>query len=207
MAGSETDLANAAFSMIREDPITNLHDPDDNRAKEAKRLFYTVVRGSVLRAHDWNCVRTQQILASIANPRSQEWAYAYALPNDPFCLAARRIVSANVAPYPGRFEPMLIPFEVMGRVLLTDESSAVLIYTYLETNTGVYDDLLFDAMATRLAAELAYSRAGSFKLGDEKMTVFNAMKTPEAAGVNEAEGVGAKTLYTPAQILAVRRSF
>lgn len=207
MAGTETDLANAAFSMIREDPISSIDDLNDNRAKEAKRLYHSVVRGSVLRAYDWNCVRTQQILVSITNPRSQEWSYAYDLPNDPFCLAARRIVSSNVAPYAGRFEPILIPFEIVGRILLCDEVSAVLVYTYLETNPGVYDDLLFDAMATRLAAELAFSRLGNFKRGQELMTIYNAMKTPEAAGMNEAEGVGAKTLYTPAQILSVRRGF
>lgn len=207
MAGTETDLANASFAMIREDPITDIDDPNDNRAKEAKRLWRTVVRGAVLRAFDWNCVRTQQALNSIANPRSQEWGQAYALPNNPFCLAARRIASFNAAPYPGRFEPILIPFEVVGRTLLTDESSAMLIYTYLETNPGLYDDLLFDAAATRLAAELAFSRVGSFKLGNEKMTIYNTMKTPEAAGMNEAEGVGGKTMYTPQNILTVRRRF
>lgn len=205
MAGSETDLANAALAMIREDPIVNIDDLNDNRAKEAKRLWTTVVRGSVLRAHDWNCVRTEQVLVSVTNVTSAEWAGAWALPNNPFCLAARRIASLNIAPYADRFEPVPIPFEVRGRILLCDETAPILIYTYLETNAGVYDDLLFDAMATRLAAELAYSRAGSFKLGDEKMQIYAAMKTPEAAGINEVEGVGARTLYTPGGILAARR--
>ena len=202
MAGTETDLANAALSMIREDPLTSIDDPDDARAIEAKRLWQTIVRGSVLRSADWNAVRTQANLNQVTNPRGTEWGYCYQLPAD--YLIARRIASMNAAVYPSRFEVLWIPFEIIGKTILTDESTVMLVYTYLETNPGVYDDLLFDACATRLAAELAYSRAGSFKLGDEKMAIF-AQKVKEAEGANQVEGVGARTLYTPSGILSARR--
>ena len=202
MAGTETTLANLAFRMIREDPITSIDDPDDARALEAKDLWQNMVRGEVLRSADWNSVRKQEDLAGITNVRSTEWGYAYQIPSD--YIMARRIASMNVAPYPGRFEVVWIPYEVMGQTFFTDESSVTLIYTYRETNPGFYDDLLFGACATRLAAELAYSRAGSFKLGDEKMAIY-AQKVKEGEGDNQVEGVGGRSLYTPSGILTARR--
>lgn len=212
MSGSLTDLANSAFAMLREDPITSIDDPDDPRAKEAKRLWTFNVRDQTLRAHDWNCVRTRGELNELSSsPAPEEWARAFQIPFD--CLRAIRLVSAlgNVSPYgtDQGIEYQKLFFVVESNQLLTNETASPLklVYTRRDTVVGNYDALLWDAMATRLAAILAFSRVGNFKLGEALWQAYLLMKTPEAAGADENEGFRRLERYTPTRLHGARRSW
>ena len=151
---SEVALCNLALSHLGQGGISSL---DENSTEaELCKLAYPVSRDATLRDHPWNFAMRREPLALLADEAPPGWDYVYQYPAD--CLAARYIL-----PECGVGKP---PFEIalgsggMQRIVLTDEPSAWLAYTARVKDTTLFDPLFVQAVAVRLASDLAQPITG-----------------------------------------------
>lgn len=151
-ASSEVDLANMALTMLGQQPIAALTD-NNNRAKLAdKRL--ADVRDTVLRAHQWNCCIKRASLS--AHGTAPVWGYSnrYQVPTDFVRLVS---TESNTTDY--RIEagnqgesPLLF--------ILTDDTEMKILYVAKITSVAQMDSSLVQAIACRLAADIAVAVTG-----------------------------------------------
>jgi hypothetical protein len=78
---SATSLCNMALGMVSESKvISSLDDPGRN-AQACKRWYKPVV-ARLLEMHHWGLATRHETLLEVTNTRSNEWLYAYAVPDD-----------------------------------------------------------------------------------------------------------------------------
>lgn len=179
---NEIDICNIALSRAGAGSIESL--TEKTREARACKLHLDLARDSALRDHDWEFARKQASLALLTET-VEGWSYVYAYPAD--CIAAREIFnSAKVG------EEDRVPFEVgmsstgNTRVILTNQASAALIYTSKVTNPVLFDPIFSDALAWRLAAELAVPLRGETSLQQAFMrTALGVINSAKAVGANE----------------------
>ena len=74
-----------------------------------------------------------------------------------------------------------------GRVLLTNESTAKILYIAKVTDTAQFDSMFVDVLTAKLAVDLAYPVTNSVKLQDQMQKLFQ-QKLSEARSVDGQEG-------------------
>lgn len=76
---------------------------DASEEARACSFFYDQAKDEVLRDFQWPFATVTVSLALVQQQPTYEWGYSYRLPSD--CLAARRILNANItnAPFPNTF--------------------------------------------------------------------------------------------------------
>lgn len=140
---SVVEICNRALDKLGEPPIVSL--ADDTKASRACNRAYTAVRDAVLRDHPWNCAMARASLA--ADGEAPAWGYARRFPLPVDCL---RVLAA--APDDATPETRWV---VEGRAVLTDAPAPLRIrYLRRLTDTSLFDPLLIEALAARLAVEL-----------------------------------------------------
>jgi len=127
---------------------------------------------ATLRAYNWNCATARAELAQDSAAPTWGYSYQYPLPND--CLRVLQL------------ERLDLKFKVEGRKLLTNESSAKILYIK-RIGAGEMDPLLIDAVAARLAAELAYALSNNRSLAELMMEIYERKKL-EAGCIDAQEG-------------------
>lgn len=159
---STVDACSLALSHIGGYTIQSLDDPT-KEARECKRLAIPA-RDATLEAGDWGFARKSVALALLSYTRPG-WSYAYAWPSD--CLMPRRIYDpsregADVDPATlDSLGDDPIPFEVgvndalNARIILTNQVSAIVVYTARVTDANLFSPTFIDAWSWRLAADLA----------------------------------------------------
>jgi hypothetical protein len=136
---STVDICNRALQKLGHTKITSLDD-DVKAARESQRA-YALVRDAVFRDHPWNCLLRRASLAALSEAPAWGFAYQYQLPVD--CL---RVVEVEAA----------CDWRVEGRRVLSDAGAPLnILYIRQEDDPEQYDLLLVEALAGRLAAELA----------------------------------------------------
>ena len=151
-ATTEIDLANMALTMLGQQPINDLTD-NNNRANLMNTRLADV-RDSVLRAHNWNSAIKRAALATLSDTPTWGFDNAFALPSDFVRLAGLedeltkyRIEAGNS----GGANTLL---------LLSDATTVNILYVYQITDVSKMDHSLKQAIATRLASELALAITG-----------------------------------------------
>lgn len=153
---SVVGIVNSGLIKLGADTITAL--TDDSAEARAANAQYEKLRDEVLRAHPWNFAVARARLARLAEAPPFGFAWQYQLPSD--CL---RVLLLNDG----------IPaYEVEGRRILTDEESAELVYLRQVTDPNEYDALFREALAYRVAADLAYPLANSTTLAGAMMQLY-----------------------------------
>lgn len=154
---SETSICNAALFHLGVDPITSLSAT--TKPARACNAIYEDTRDEVLRAHEWPFATKRQALATLSEDYVG-WEYAYSMPSD--CLKAQKLYDASTGDNTSKYEPAAsIPYEIAlsttgnKRVLLTDQSDAILIYTAAVTSPPLFGDDFVKALAFVLASKLA----------------------------------------------------
>lgn len=138
---STVDICNRALQKLGHTKITSLDD-DVKAARESQRAF-ALVRDAVFRDHPWNCLLARASLAALSEAPAWGFANQFQLPVD--CL---RVLEAEAD----------CGWRVEGRRILSDASAPLnVLYVRQETDPEQYDLLLVEALASRLAAELAES--------------------------------------------------
>ena len=166
---SETTISNAALVALGERRITSLEDNSKN-AKLLKERF-PEVRDDLLRSYTWSFATKRARLATVKAPL---WGFdnAYQLPND--CL---RLIACN--------NPAEEQYRVEGRQVVTDIGPELEIeYTSAVTDVSQMDVLFREALAAKLALDLAEAVTGSTakvkELGETFKTKLRAARTPDS---------------------------
>ena len=166
---SEVDVVNMALSHFgSETVVTSISPPDGSvEAGHAKR-FFAHARKVLLEQCTASWAKKRATLAEVTNP-SSVWAYAYALPSD--CLLPRRVIQQMYVPmwawWPNG--SMIVSadeiaifnergsanFEVEDGTLLTNEPTAVLLYTRDIPDLTKWNTTAIDALSYMLASYMA----------------------------------------------------
>tara|TARA_R110000803_G_scaffold22601_7_gene56074 strand:+ start:17 stop:595 length:579 start_codon:yes stop_codon:yes gene_type:complete len=175
-----TDVSICANALRRlgDDPITSLSD-DTERARLCNG-FYADARDSVLRAHPWNFAITRASLARLTLAPAYGFNYMYALPTSPYCL---RVLEMEHPDYIFKIETEA----TSGRVLLTDEAEAKILYVGRVTDATQFDTMFVDALTAKMAVDLAYPVTGSTALQAQMQKMYDN-KLSEARSVDGMEG-------------------
>ena len=173
---TEVSICSNALRRLGDDPITSLTD-DTERARLCN-AFYTDARDAVLRSHSWNFAITRTSLAQLTTKPAYGFAYQYAIPSD--CM---RVLSMEHPDYIFKIEN----YSTQGRVLLTDEGTANIMYVARITNPTLFDSMFVDTLTAKLATDLAYPVTNSVQLQTQMQKLYE-YKLSEARSVDGQEG-------------------
>lgn len=181
MAVTSTDIANRALQLIgTRTNIASLAE-SSNEAIQAN-ISYLPVRDWCLGAVNWNFARRtvkQAVAKSLALPPpapwstaspSPPWLYEYALPADVLKIQYVTNSTANAANTAYRGEPQrfVVAIDILGgveqRVLLTNEASAVIIYTGIVVDPTEWPWMFERFMVSSLALTLSMALTGDKEL-------------------------------------------
>jgi len=175
---TEVSICSNALRRLGDDPITSLTD-DTERARLCN-AFYADARDACLRSHPWNFAITRASLTQLSSTPSYGFDYQYALPTDPYCL---RVLSMEFEDYIFKVENLATE----GRVLLTNEDTAKILYIAKITDTALFDSMFVDALTAKLAANLAYPVTNSVTLQTQMVKIYEG-KMSEARSIDGQEG-------------------
>jgi hypothetical protein len=150
---SDVEICNIALSRVAHtQPIASL--TEKSKAAELCRMFYGPMRELVLQAFPWPFAGSIVALADIGTP-APGWAYRYRYPAD--CLKVRNIVQPGTrrALTSDLEIPYQIGYDAGGRVIHTDQPGAVCRFTFKVEDSTFFDPQFADALAWRVAMELA----------------------------------------------------
>ncbi len=171
---SVVEIGNIALVNLGEDTITSLSD--DVKAARLINRRYAPIRDAVLRAHPWNCAMARAQLASTDPAPAWGPAACYQLPTD--CLRVLRLEDRSIA------------WKVEGRKVVADGSAPLnILYVRQVDDPNAFDPLLIEAIAARLAADLAHPITHSTTLVQVMWDLYR-QKLIEARGVDGQEGTG-----------------
>lgn len=174
---SQVDICNAALIKIGQDaPIAAL--AEGTKAGRAFNRVWDRVLDLVLTAHPWPFALDAQALAPSPDPLFPGWAYRYVVPAT--CMTALAVcgaagVRAGVSAYSRGWDtdpayPVMPGFDgradyemvygTQGTDLVTDQAEAYLIFASRATDVERFPPLFAEALACRLAAEVAPPLAG-----------------------------------------------
>lgn len=158
---SQVGIVNSALIKLGADTITAMGE----NSKEARRANaqWDKLRQEVLRGHPWNFAKGRAALAALAEDPAFGWGKQFQLPAD--CLRALYLDD-------GEGRPLDVAWEIEGRKLLTNEAEANLAYIRDVTDTGAFDAYFSEALALRLAADLAYDMSGTRTMMESMMTLY-----------------------------------
>jgi len=175
---TEVSICSNALRKLGDDPITSLAE-DTERARLCNAL-YEPTRDAVLRLHPWNFAITRATLTQLSTTPAYGFSYQYSLPTDPYCL---RVLEMEYQDYIFKVENLATE----GRILLTDESTAKILYVAKITDTNQFDSLFVDTLTAKLATDLAYPITNSVKLQEQMYKIYD-LKISEARSVDGQEG-------------------
>tara|TARA_R100000655_G_scaffold70715_1_gene109013 strand:- start:292 stop:873 length:582 start_codon:yes stop_codon:yes gene_type:complete len=175
---TEVSICSNALRRLGDSPITALTD-NTERARLCN-AFYSDARDAVLRSHPWNFAITRATLAQLSVTPAYGFDYQYSLPTDPFCL---RVLEMEYSDYIFKIENS--PTE--GRVLVTDEGTAKILYIGRITDPVKFDSMFVDTLTAKLAVDLAYPITGSVQFQGQMQKLYQ-LKLSEARSIDGQEG-------------------
>ena len=178
---SVVEICNSALNMLGAANITAL--TEDSRNARLCNQRYVPLRDAIFRTHYWNCLIKRVELAADATAPAYEFDKQYTLPTD--CI---RII--QVGGFHNGSSSMLDSgqvYKVEGKKIVTNEEEIFLTYLAKITDPSVYDTLLVETIAARLAAELCYAITQSNTLAAQLNAVY-LDKLKEARFVDASEG-------------------
>ncbi|MBK3439269.1 MULTISPECIES: hypothetical protein [unclassified Pseudomonas] len=150
---SDIEICNLALSRVA---VTKAIASFTERSIEAEqcRVLYPHLRGLVLQEFPWPFAESIVALASLGSP-APGWAFRYRYPAD--CLKIRNIVQPGFrrALSSDMEIPYQIGYDAGGRVIHTDQPEAVCRFTFKVEDSTFFDALFVEALAWRLAMDLA----------------------------------------------------
>ena len=180
MTTSIVSICNTGLDLLGAESITSLAD-DSKQARFCARN-YERVRDAVLRAYPWNCALARSSLAALAETPAWGYANQFQLPEGPEPPYALRVLSIN-----GEVD-FALTYKIEGRKILTDVAAPLeILYIARIEDPALFDALLIDAIAARLALDAAYPLSGSVSLA-QAMSQAYAEKLAEARQVDAQEG-------------------
>lgn len=136
---SDVAICNLAMIRLGAETITSLTQNSAN-ARRCSAVF-ALARDSELRKHVWSFARARARLAADTTAPTHGYTYRYTLPPDFLRLHPDATVT---------------DWQIEGGYILTDDGAPLdIIYVKRITDTSLFDALFVDALAARIAVELA----------------------------------------------------
>jgi hypothetical protein len=175
MSISKTDICNMALVRVGAKTITNI--TDDSAEAKALNKVYEISLRSALSETCWNFAVKRKLLATADT--TFDWyftneTYIYARPSD--CI---RIFETNSSTAVWRLE---------GSYILSDTSGLGIKYVYFLDEASRYPIAFVDALADRLAADIAFLIAGSKTLASEMLEKYEKISLQKALAENAQIG-------------------
>ena len=169
---TEVSICNSALIKVGAERITSLSDT--NKRAQLCDEQYDKIRDEVLRSHPWNFAIKRVELTSTGTTPAFGYDYEYTIPTD-----VLRILSLHDNTIKWRVEA--------NRKLLSDSATVKIEYIAQITAAAEYDSYFAEALALRLAAELAYPLVQSIRLQENLMQRFE-MHIRNARSFDAQEG-------------------
>jgi len=163
-------IVNIALTQVGEPLITSL--AEETKAARLVDLRYHDIRDAVLRAHPWNCATKRVTLAETTETPAYGFTSCFQLPSDFIRLVEMDRRDRN--------------FRLEGRKILADYSPVHIKYVFRITDVADMDDLLRQAIAARLAAELSLPLARSAERMSALWAIYKE-KLSEARFIDSVE--------------------
>jgi hypothetical protein len=173
---SAVEICNRTLIRLGEETITSLTD-DSDRARICNNI-YPEVLDSLVSEYPWNFAIQRATLARLLDTPVWDFAYAYQLPTDPYCLRVLETDEDDTITYPWRRE---------GDTIVTDATSVNIKYLGRIVDPNKIPPLVRELIAIRLAAEIAYPITGDARLSPSLWDLYK-QKEREAKLVNGQEG-------------------
>ena len=174
MAASEVDICNQALSHLGERRIISF---TDGQKGELCEELYPVARDYVLRKAAWGCALEQAVLTR-GDYSGTGYLYQFTMPPD--SLKIVEVVPDNT-----------VKRRVRGRRIVSNAESMEVLYVKRVTDTSVFDVMLEQTIAARLAYLLASPITKSAQMQAQMLALFNATYL-DALGENQIEGFEAR---------------
>ena len=166
MATTEVELCNLALFRVRAGEIGDLNEQSPNAEK--CRVLYPQARDTVLTSFPWSFAKSVKALSQRAETPT-EWEYLFDYPND--ALAIRYLIPVDSSGESAFYFQNLhhdqqpIEFEVMldsngDKSIATNYEYIKACYTKNITDVALWDNLVDDLIAWRLAMDLAIPLGG-----------------------------------------------
>jgi len=176
---SKVSIANKALSLLGQSGITSFSDKT-SRSDAISEVYDDILR-EVLEETEWNFSTKRSVLAQavVTIPWTADGLIIpYLYPSD-----AIRILNLSD-------DNLIWKVEVIGtsKFILTDMSSLEIRYIFLNTDPSQYSPKFIKALATRLAAELAYQINRDMKEYAQRIEIYEKVELPKAISANSQEG-------------------
>ncbi len=158
---SNVEVANIALDKVKEAPIL---DFGENRAaaKWMSRNF-DATRNLVMTLQAWKFTLKRAELPEDAQPPLFDWNHRYRKPED--CLRVLMLRGPGAVRGQGKMNGPLIPHAVEGDFILCDHGPPLKIrYISLQTNPATWPAPFVDALACKLAANIAHTLSGKMSM-------------------------------------------
>lgn len=169
---SAVQICNLALSKIGEEQITSL--TDNSKAARRCNLVYEPMRDVVLRSHLWNFAVKRVALAASGDAPAYEYTTKFALPTDFLRLIDTNMLDSS-------------EYKVEGRFILAHASTLAIRYIARIADPNEFDWLFIEALAARMAAELAVSLTDNRQLSVDLFNLYQG-KIAEARSIDAQEG-------------------
>jgi len=172
---SVVQICNLALSKIGSPPISSL--TEDSREAAACSMIYEPLRDEVLQIRPWASCTKRVALAMLDEAPAFEFTAAWQLPSDYLDLV--RLGDTDGAD---------INYRIEGRVLLTNTETANIIYIFRQEDSGTYEPVLVDLIASRMAVDLSMTVAGSGTMGQALYQAYEQKRTRAKSVDGQAVG-------------------
>lgn len=166
-------ICNLALGWLGANLITSIED--DTTEGHLCRANYEPVRDAVLEAHNWVFATRWEKLVKLADNGDAPYASAFQLPVD-----VLHVIYCGTIDYPTKWRRE-------GQVIVTETSECLIQYVFRHENESYYPPLFTQALAARLAADLAIPLVQSRTLQSDMFTLY-LQKVKEAASRDNQQG-------------------
>lgn len=171
MATSEVEICNSALIKLGAERINSLDD--DTKEARLCKLQYPLLRDEVIRSHPWNFALSRVDLAKTANTPAFQFTNEFAIPQDVLrVLTTDFSILTTTDEIPWKVEHNAIDGT---KVLVTDEETVAIQYIRKITDVQLFDANFSEALALRLASDLAYPLVQSISLAQAMFGLYQQM--------------------------------
>jgi hypothetical protein len=192
VALTDAQICTVALARIGQRQFVDDLNSNTSQAQVCK-VLYPLARDAVLESFPWPFATRRATLGLLAGATKPGWAYVYVMPGD--CVVARYLDPGTANPSADARIPFSreIADDANGMptipILLSNFAAAILIYTARLSNPGLWPALFTDALAWRMAADLALALAVKPELGLR-------MESAYAAALNAAASAQLRQLQS-----------
>lgn len=182
MATSVVDICNLALAALGNFSIISLEEASS--AAQACRTWYEPSRDATLRAYPWNCATSREALA--ASTTAPAWGYANRYPLPVACLRVLQIENELLSDAQRGDRTGL--WKIEKRAIVTDLGAPLkIVYIERIADPALFDPLLVEVLAARLAASIAYRVTGAQSAVEGALKAYRD-KLAEARTIDAQEG-------------------